>query len=401
MPNTHETLSALFTDIANAIRGKTGGTTPLVADNFPAEIAGIETGGGGGATDRAVVFLDYDGTEVAEWDSSEVAGKTTLPENPIRERLVAQGWNWTLAEIKSYAADYPNVTIWVGQMYKTASGVMELDITVTPVTGLTVTCEVGGTKTWGDGTSDTENSHTYESYGDYTITCDGNLPDGSGLNYPGALGQTEKNNFATLCREVRFSGKETSFGTYALHGCKALQVVSAPTFDAVVGNVRRSGHLFENCNALTHITVSPKGGIGIYDLQSCKTLRTVSLPPGMTTIPSYVFNGCTSLTSITLPLNLIRINSYAFQGCSQLTSLSLPTGLSRISPAAFSTCVNCLLYDFQRATSVPTLEAQSAFADINAYCKIVVPDGLYDTWIIATNWAAYADYICKASEVST
>ena len=42
MPNTHETLSALFTDIANAIRGKTGGTTPLVADNFPAEIAGIE-----------------------------------------------------------------------------------------------------------------------------------------------------------------------------------------------------------------------------------------------------------------------------------------------------------------------------------------------------------------------
>ena len=52
MPNTHETLSALFTDIANAIRGKTGGTTPLVADNFPAEIAGIETGGGGGATEQ-------------------------------------------------------------------------------------------------------------------------------------------------------------------------------------------------------------------------------------------------------------------------------------------------------------------------------------------------------------
>ena len=41
MPNTYTTLSALFTAIANAIRGKTGGTGTIVADNFPAAIAGI------------------------------------------------------------------------------------------------------------------------------------------------------------------------------------------------------------------------------------------------------------------------------------------------------------------------------------------------------------------------
>jgi hypothetical protein len=43
MPNTHETLSSLFTDIANAIRTKKGESSSVtyVADNFPSAIAGI------------------------------------------------------------------------------------------------------------------------------------------------------------------------------------------------------------------------------------------------------------------------------------------------------------------------------------------------------------------------
>ena len=45
MPNTHETLTSLFSDIANSIRAKTGESGVLVADNFPAEIDAIPTGG--------------------------------------------------------------------------------------------------------------------------------------------------------------------------------------------------------------------------------------------------------------------------------------------------------------------------------------------------------------------
>lgn len=37
----HTSLASLFTDIADAIRGKTGGTAALVADNFPTAIAAI------------------------------------------------------------------------------------------------------------------------------------------------------------------------------------------------------------------------------------------------------------------------------------------------------------------------------------------------------------------------
>lgn len=42
MANSHETLTGLFTDIAGAIRAKTGGTGAIVADNFPTAIYSIE-----------------------------------------------------------------------------------------------------------------------------------------------------------------------------------------------------------------------------------------------------------------------------------------------------------------------------------------------------------------------
>lgn len=45
MPNSHETLTSLFSDIADAIRAKTGDSGTIVADNFPTAIANIPSGG--------------------------------------------------------------------------------------------------------------------------------------------------------------------------------------------------------------------------------------------------------------------------------------------------------------------------------------------------------------------
>lgn len=44
MPNTHQTLGSLFSDIADAIRAKDGTSSQIVADTFPDRIAAIETG---------------------------------------------------------------------------------------------------------------------------------------------------------------------------------------------------------------------------------------------------------------------------------------------------------------------------------------------------------------------
>lgn len=50
---THNSLAALFDDIADAIRAKTGSSAQIVADDFPDEIAAIS--GGGGAS--GVVYI--------------------------------------------------------------------------------------------------------------------------------------------------------------------------------------------------------------------------------------------------------------------------------------------------------------------------------------------------------
>lgn len=53
----HETLSALFTDIADAIRGKLGTTSTYVADNFDTLIESIETDPSGSTTAAASDLL--------------------------------------------------------------------------------------------------------------------------------------------------------------------------------------------------------------------------------------------------------------------------------------------------------------------------------------------------------
>lgn len=58
MPNTHSTLTALFSDIADAIRSKAGSSAPIVADAFPSAIAAIPSGGGGGGDEGWTKLVD-------------------------------------------------------------------------------------------------------------------------------------------------------------------------------------------------------------------------------------------------------------------------------------------------------------------------------------------------------
>ena len=42
---THKTLTQLFAAIANSLRGKTGSTDAIIADDFPSVIDGLSMGG--------------------------------------------------------------------------------------------------------------------------------------------------------------------------------------------------------------------------------------------------------------------------------------------------------------------------------------------------------------------
>ena len=87
MPNRHTTLTSLFTDIAGAIRSKTGNTASIKADDFDTAIEAIHTGGGENTLKKLLdatkscnsLFIYYNGTSVDDLISySDTSNVTTM-----------------------------------------------------------------------------------------------------------------------------------------------------------------------------------------------------------------------------------------------------------------------------------------------------------------------------------
>ena len=91
MPNRHTTLTSLFTDIAGAIRSKTGNTASIKADDFDTAIEAIPTGGGGENTltklldatkSRQYLISYYNGTSIDDLisysDTSNVTNMSSM-----------------------------------------------------------------------------------------------------------------------------------------------------------------------------------------------------------------------------------------------------------------------------------------------------------------------------------
>ena len=81
--------------------------------------------------------------------------------------------------------------------------------------------------------------------------------------------------------------------------------------------------------------------IGAHAFSGCRSLTSLTLPSGVTSIGEYAFSGCSGLTSLTLPSGVTSIGDYAFYGCSGLTSLTLPSSVtSSIGRCVFDGCYN-------------------------------------------------------------
>lgn len=151
-----------------------------------------------------------------------------------------------------------------------------------------------------------------------------------------------------------------------------------------------------------------------------ESLQKIVLPESLQSIGSYAFGGMTKLTEINLPENITSISSYAFNGspfeelifpskvtyptygictaCKELKRVILKGNLTAVAATAFSSCTILEYITFLNCAKVPRLENSNAFSSTPETMKIVVPDALYDQWIVATNWATYASRIVKASE---
>ena len=397
-----------LTKVASAIRAKGGTSDPLVyPDGFVTAIQAIQTGGSASGAPGDITFYDYDGTIVTSWTLAELATKTALPDYPSHEGLTCQGWNWSLADLKT-----TNRKMNVGAIYITDDGKTRIYIRLeegrtSPMLGV---CPNGTvTVDWGDettldtltGTSTTAvkwtPNHAYAAPGEYVIklTVDGTMGFYGDLGSGGAIlryssGSDNRNSvYRNSVQKIEIGNGVTSIKQNAFNACYSLISITIPNS---ITSIEES--TFNTCSSLSSITIpNSVTSIGNSSFYSCSSLSSITIPNSVTSIGTAAFNGCYSLSPITIPDSVTSILQQAFSRCFSLSSITIPDSVTSIASSVFYTCSSVAFYDFSNHTSVPTLSNINAFKNIAVDCQIRVPASLVDTWKAATNWSTYADHI--------
>ena len=390
---------------------------------------------GGGTTPGApgdITFYDYDGTIVTSWTLEELATKTALPDYPSHKGLTCQGWNWTLADLKT-----TNRKMNVGAMYITDDGKTRIYIRLeegrtSPMLGV---CPNGTvTVDWGDGTTpDTLTgtstrtvkwtpNHAYAAPGEYVIklTVGGTM---------GFYGTSASNQYSAILRyssasdnrnyvyrnsvqKIEIGSSVTSIANYAFRFCYSLSSITIPdsvtsivssafsfcyslTSITIPDSVKRIlNDAFYNCYSLSSITIPDSvTSIESNAFRFCSSLSSITIPDSVTSVASSAFYSCYSLSSITIPASVTSVANDAFYNCYSLSSITIHASVTSVANDAFYNCYSVAFYDFTACTSVPTLSNTNAFRNISADCQIRVPAALVDAWKAATNWSTYADHI--------
>lgn len=131
---------------------------------------------------------------------------------------------------------------------------------------------------------------------------------------------------------------------------------------------------FADCSSLKSISL-PKGitVIDIWAFRRCSSLRAINLPDGLNRIRISAFEGCSSLASIKLPETLSILEDGVFYGCSSLTSIKLPNGISSIGEWTFEGC--SALSSVTLPEGIVSI-GKNAFAGCSSLSSFILPDGV-------------------------
>lgn len=165
----------------------------------------------------------------------------------------------------------------------------------------------------------------------------------------------------------------TGSHNYVNHQCTVCET-AAPGWEGFAGKVDATGKLateaFKNDKSITTIVI-PEGvtTIGQYAFHNCTSLESVTIPSTVTKIEDGAFQGCSKLKSVTIPSGVTIISSHAFYECKALSNVTLPDGLTSIGQSAFAYCT--ALSSISIPNTVKTL-GQSAFSE-SAITSITIP----------------------------
>lgn len=141
------------------------------------------------------------------------------------------------------------------------------------------------------------------------------------------------------------------------------------------GTVCIAGDVFKE-HAITSVQLPDSlQKIGNSAFQSCKELKEITFPEGLTTIDDLAFYYCTQLENTVLPENLKFLGNSAFYACASLTEITVPEGITWMS-GTFANCYslhtlnlpNSLTYMsgvVEECRSLETLHLPAKLADIS------------------------------------
>ena len=391
------------TAIAAAITGK--GVPTSSSDSFAtmaANITAIPTGSSS-EPEKAVNFIDYDGTILHSYSAADFLNLSALPSNPSHDGLTAQGWNWALNDAKVHVSLYGELNI--GQMYVTTSGDTEIDIELvaprlSPYLGIAVNGTVD--VDWGDnsthstvtGTSLTtqiRTLHDYSAAGAYTIKI--KVTSGSFSIYGTSTYPALNNNSSSSVLNRVYScsvmavrlGNNVKIGNYGFYYFTNLLSVTLPD-GTTIGN-----NAFQYCYSIKNIVFPTNITLGTSAIQGCNALKTVSLPKGVSSAGSQVFTNDYSLRTAPIFDGLGTLPDGLFNGCSALSKIIVPSNISTLGTSAFSGCAGLGAIHF-KGTTPPTVSNTNTFNSLSTDCKIYVPTGYLSAYTSANNYPSSSTY---------
>ena len=269
MSNKHASLNALFTDIADAIREKTGDTASIIADDFPDVIRDRL---------RAKPYLTFSSPN-----------SFTLKVNDATKH-----WDGTL----EYSTDASAWSTWDGTTTLSSATSGSDNVLYLRGTGNTVITGGNSNYKWVLTGSD--------------ISCIGNID--NLLDYATVESGVHP-TMAASCYEPMFDG------------CTSL--TQAPALPATTLAEGCYASMFSGCTSLTQAPALPAATLADYCyygmFNGCTSLTQAPALPATTLASScymQMFSGCTSLTQAPdLPATTLEISCYAFMfnGCTSLT----------------------------------------------------------------------------------
>ena len=335
------------------------GDANLVSSNIRSGVSIFGVSGSLVIGEPLVHFVDYDGTIIQECTAAEINSMSALPSNPSHTGLTAEGWNWTLAQIKSQLSATNNKGhVWVGQNYITSDGKTHIDISLQYPMTLSLNFGVYGDVNvdFGDGSSVTlsgvslttliTRTHTYSSGGQYTIKIAAQsssdkysfFSSGSSFYKPVISKENTSSidgnrGYAATVRAIRL-GERAIIGHYAFRYLTHMETITIPAQSVDGGAI--GTHAFYYCNSLKCVVIPPSNAtLSLSNtFYSCYGLKSVSIPRDVS-IESYAFSYA-GMKSVTIPYDTGSIGGSAFNGCTNLVDATLPSGVTSLGSSTFS-----------------------------------------------------------------